>query len=182
MRKKDEGLRGELLGQARRIAAGRGLGAVNIRSIAQGAGVSPGTVYNYFAGKEEILLALTEEYWQEALNGLEEALGEGPFWRQAGQAFAFLRGRMEPAAKELMAGLRGSGREGKARMASMQGALQEVLLRRLRADATLRPGVWDEGFTPEKFAHFVMTHMTAQLRAGEGDAAFLTEVIRRALY
>jgi len=36
-------------------------------SLAGKAGVAAGTVYNYFSNKDEILLALTEEYWRQAL-------------------------------------------------------------------------------------------------------------------
>ena len=67
MRKKNDMLRGTLLDIARRVADTQGIDAVNIRSIAQEAGVASGTVYNYFSSKDEILLALTEVYWQQAL-------------------------------------------------------------------------------------------------------------------
>ena len=61
MRRKDDTLRDTLLEYARELADSEGLEAVNIRSIAGKAGVAAGTVYNYFAGKDEILLALTED-------------------------------------------------------------------------------------------------------------------------
>ena len=51
MRKKDDSLRGILLDSARTIADTEGIEAVNMRSIAQRAGVATGTVYNYFSSK-----------------------------------------------------------------------------------------------------------------------------------
>ena len=63
MRRKDDTLRDTLVALARELAEGEGIGGVNIRALAQSAGVAAVTVYNYFSGKEELLLALTEEYW-----------------------------------------------------------------------------------------------------------------------
>ena len=63
MRKKDDTLRDTLLDCARCVADAEGIEAVNIRSIARKAGIATGTVYNYFANKDEILLALTDRRW-----------------------------------------------------------------------------------------------------------------------
>ena len=67
MRRKDDTLRETLLDLARSIADSDGIEAVNIRTIAQRAGIAIGTMYNYFSSKEQILLALTEEYWMQTL-------------------------------------------------------------------------------------------------------------------
>ena len=67
MKRKDDTLRDTLLSLARNVADTEGIEAVNIRSIAKKAGIASGTVYNYFSNKDEILLALTEEYWDRAL-------------------------------------------------------------------------------------------------------------------
>ena len=67
MRKKDDTLRDTLLALARKIADEDGLDAINIRFLAKKAGVATGTVYNYFTNKDEILLALTEEYCKPCL-------------------------------------------------------------------------------------------------------------------
>ena len=75
MRKKDDTLRDTLLGLAREVAEEQGPEAINIRDIARRAGVATGTVYNYFSGKDELLLALTEDCWREALGELETGWG-----------------------------------------------------------------------------------------------------------
>ena len=86
MRKKDENLRSTLLDLSREIADTEGIGAINIRSIAQKAGVATGTVYNYFANKDEILLALTEEYWKQTLHDMEMKITADSFCEQIGRA------------------------------------------------------------------------------------------------
>ena len=79
MRKKDDTLRDTLLELSRQIADTDGISAVNIRSIAQKAGVATGTVYNYFSGKDEILLALTEEYWKQTLYEMNNTISAVSF-------------------------------------------------------------------------------------------------------
>ena len=53
-----EGRRRDILDAARRQMAEGGYLALNMRDIARGAGVSPGTVYQYFSTKEEIFATL----------------------------------------------------------------------------------------------------------------------------
>ena len=102
MRKKDDTMRGALLDAAREIADVEGINAVNIRSIAQRAGAATGTVYNYFSNKEEILLALTEEYWEQTLEEMGKAVTEGSFCSQLQEIYTFLRARIEQSAGKLM--------------------------------------------------------------------------------
>jgi AcrR family transcriptional regulator len=50
-------LREHLIDAAERLLAERQVTAITTRDIARGAGVSDGVLYNYFAGKQELLLA-----------------------------------------------------------------------------------------------------------------------------
>ena len=79
MRKKDDNLRDTLLDFAREITKTQGIDSVNIRSLAGMAGVATGTVYNYFSSKDEILLALTEEYWRQTLSEMKEVIAAHSF-------------------------------------------------------------------------------------------------------
>jgi AcrR family transcriptional regulator len=58
---KRERTRRQLLESATRVITARGLAASTIQEIALEAGMTPGTVYNHFATREEILTALA--YW-----------------------------------------------------------------------------------------------------------------------
>ena len=98
MRKKDDTLRDTLLELARQTADNEGIDAINIRSIAKKAGVATGTVYNYFSCKDELLLALTEAYWKQALLEMDAALTADSFCGQLQQIFLFLKERIEQSA------------------------------------------------------------------------------------
>lgn len=59
-----------LLSEARSIVASNGFGAASVKAVATAAGVSAGTVYTYFANREELLAAV----FREAADGELEAV------------------------------------------------------------------------------------------------------------
>lgn len=46
-----------------------GIKAVNMRSIAHCSNVSPGSIYNYYKDKDELLLAIVKSIWLEIAQG-----------------------------------------------------------------------------------------------------------------
>ena len=90
MRRKDDTMRDTLLNSARDIADTEGIDAVNIRSIAKRAGIASGTVYNYFLSKDEILLALTEEYWKQTLIEMKTNITSDSFCGHLEEIYSFL--------------------------------------------------------------------------------------------
>src|SRR6202012_2732836 len=81
--------RDSILGAARAVAAREGARNLSLRAVAAEAGFAPAALYGYFAGKDELLLALAAD----DLSALARAIGEGG----AGE------GRAEPAAPALLA-------------------------------------------------------------------------------
>src|SRR4051812_16119226 len=66
-----EGRRRDILAAARRLLERDGYEALNIRDVARGAGVSPGTVYTYFGSREQLFATL----YAERLQALDAELG-----------------------------------------------------------------------------------------------------------
>jgi AcrR family transcriptional regulator len=79
-----EGRRRDILDAARAQMAADGYLALNMREIARGAGVSPGTLYQYFSTKEEIFATL----YAEAITAHNERIA--PICGQADDLEAFL--------------------------------------------------------------------------------------------
>ena len=63
--RKREKTRGRLLEAAKRVMAGKGVEGTTIAEIAAAADVAPGTFYNYFTTREEILDAVAESLVEE---------------------------------------------------------------------------------------------------------------------
>lgn len=182
MRKKDDTLRDTLLNYARYIADTEGADAVNIRSIAQMAGIATGTVYNYFSNKEEILLELTEEYWEKTLLEMRTAITADSFCGQLEEIFAFLKERIDKSARLLMHSLGNIETAGKERMTSVQTALEAEMIKRMEQDANVRRDIWNETFTKEKYARFIMMNMLLMLREESPDTHFLITIIKLTIY
>ena len=62
-----ENLRERVLKAAREALVTEGYQALSMRALAQRVGVAPGTLYNYFSDKEEIVATLALADWQDAL-------------------------------------------------------------------------------------------------------------------
>ena len=182
MRRKDDTLRDTLLYYARNIADAEGVGAINIRSIAQKAGVATGTVYNYFSSKDEILLALTEEYWKQTLLEIKTVIDADSFCGQLEEIFTFLKEGIDNSAGKLMYSLGNVETSGRELMMSMKTDLEEDLIQRMEKDTHLRKDIWNETFTKEQFARFIIMNMTVLLKTKAPDIQFLIEIVKRTIY
>jgi AcrR family transcriptional regulator len=70
--------RRDILASAEKLLAESGYAGLTMRAIAVGAGVSSGTVYQYFDGKEDVFVALMSgrlEEVQATLDGFDRGLG-----------------------------------------------------------------------------------------------------------
>lgn len=182
MRKKDETMHDTLLELAREIATEQGPDALNIRALAKRAGVASGTVYNYFEGKDDILLAITEEYWRKALMELRNEIQADTFPEQLCEMYAFLRNRLADLAGLWMNSLRSVQLAGRDRMASMQKVLGTAIIQRMRQDKNISPDIWNETLSEERFADFVLMNMMALLRMNIPSIDPFIEIVKRTLY
>lgn len=68
-------LRERILDAARDALATEGWRALSMRELARRADIAPGTLYNYFSDKEEIVATLALADWQDALARMEAVAG-----------------------------------------------------------------------------------------------------------
>jgi AcrR family transcriptional regulator len=66
-RPKDESLREGILEAAFHMFGERGFGATTIKDLARSLEISPGSIYTYFTGKEDLFRCTVEEGWQRFL-------------------------------------------------------------------------------------------------------------------
>lgn len=182
MRKKDDTLHDTLLEFAHDIAETDGIDSINIRALAKKAGVATGTVYNYFSSKDDILLALTEDYWKKAFAEIQTAVSSDSFCVAIGEIYIFLKEHLDHSARKLMGGLKNTENIGRKRMASMHQSLEAYMIACIKRDIHTRPQLWNETFTEQAFAHFIMTNLIMVLQSDTSDISFLIEIIKRTIY
>jgi AcrR family transcriptional regulator len=84
--------RASILDAARVVAAREGAKNLSLRGVAAEAGFAPAALYGYFAGKDELLLALAADDLTTLARAMRDAgKGEGRFARAAGAALDLLR-------------------------------------------------------------------------------------------
>ena len=75
VRQRNEARRLDILRAAARVFRRRGIAAAGMREIAEEAGLSPGNLYHYFSGKDEILLFCQERTLERMLAAVDAARG-----------------------------------------------------------------------------------------------------------
>jgi AcrR family transcriptional regulator len=75
VRQRNEARRVDILRAAARVFRRRGIAAAGMREIAEEAGLSPGNLYHYFSGKDEILLFCQERTLERMLEAVTSARG-----------------------------------------------------------------------------------------------------------
>ncbi|MBB6479202.1 TetR/AcrR family transcriptional regulator [Spirochaeta isovalerica] len=82
-RSRDDNKRKAVMDSAVFLFSSKGYAATSIQDIVAHSGLSVGTVYNYFANKEELLTSLIEEGWAEFFEEIKEGIksrqGKGSF-------------------------------------------------------------------------------------------------------
>ena len=75
VRQRNEARRTDILRAAARVFRRRGIAAAGMREIAEEAGLSPGNLYHYFSGKDEILLFCQERTLERMQAAVDAARG-----------------------------------------------------------------------------------------------------------
>ncbi|MEG0764847.1 MAG: helix-turn-helix domain-containing protein [Pseudoflavonifractor sp.] len=178
--------RAQLLAAAKAIAYHDGLSQVNIRAVATRCGVAVGSLYNYFPTKADLIAAVIEDFWQQAIH--RETCHPAP-----GEGFSAFVGRMYGDLSLSLSAFRSDWLQDISRLGAAERTagralesqcfahMQQGLLLALRADpaAQLPPALAAD---PERFVAFVFRNLLGSLRAQEPDCGFLCALLNALLY
>jgi len=67
-----------LLEKTRQVLSEEGYAAFSMRNIATQCGIAPGTIYNYFHSKDDMISALVEEDWKVMLVDIRQKIEKQP--------------------------------------------------------------------------------------------------------
>ncbi|MEV6236995.1 TetR/AcrR family transcriptional regulator [Lentzea sp. NPDC051838] len=118
-----EGRRRDILQSAEQILEEQGYAGLTMRAIAVGAGVSSGTVYQYFSGKEDVFAALMErrlDELQHTLDTVDRGLGIASVLKEIEPLVTELWRRFGRSAAQWEAKVLSGGRRGKEVAGSAQ--------------------------------------------------------------
>ena len=135
--------RARIVEHALRLFAERGFEGTTVRAIAESAGISQGLLYNYFAGKDELLLAIFDESMRDVEASFARAERAEPGARTAAlvrAAFDVLQQnrlfwRLSYGVRMQSAVLAGLG----GRLRAWTATIRDTLERYLRDDGFARP-------------------------------------------
>lgn len=179
-----------ILEACRAIVRERGLPGISVRSVASACGVASGTLYNYFPGKDALVLAVTADVWSDILG--VDAEGDRPderdFALHVERTFQSARAGMArypgflPAHVLNLAEERAPRSQGREMMQSFFGQIESDMLRALEADGRVREDAFAGDLTKEGLADLVTQQLIVLLVLGHEDCKTLVALIRKILY
>ena len=164
----------ELLENAYEIAEEGGISALSIRGLATKSGVSVGTVYRFFAAKDELTIATIELYFARAFYkefchldnvSMHQVFNHfRKYWLRGAEAL--------PSAERAAARLRES-----QQIEHVVNGLVEIYKHDPNIVADL-----PDGFTPRSVCEFTLDNVLDSLRHQNGDCKVLFGLLRSTLY
>lgn len=181
-----------VLAAAEELARKEGPAAVTMRRVAASCGMALGTLYGYYSSKDELMTDVIEGFWKSAFHGRRPGYlrmdgGGNTDFREEFRQF-YLRAadalrQFEKIFLSQMTLVRAETRwSGKRREGEYLDHIRDCFVKVLKADGAVRPGVWSESFTPERFAALLLEAALEELRDGNYSPEFLQELIERTLY
>lgn len=170
----------------RRIASERGLTAINMRAVAQECHIALGTLYNYYADKDELVIATVESIWRDIFHAGPADPAGLPFPQYVEALFDRIQfgasqypGFLTAHAIAVAAEKRG---EARSIMEHTFRHMKDGMLCILRADPSVDPAAFSPSFPQEEFAGFVLDNLLLLLVQRKTSCKTLTEIIRRVIY
>lgn len=176
----------EILAAARKLARKEGLAALQIRAIAAQAGISVGSVYQYFPRKADLLAAVVASVWQEIFHGEPQ----NPYERDFCWFLENLFRKLKEGAKQYPGFFQthqeifsedGIDAALKQRQ-QVFDHIQQSLLNVLERDCQISSDVFSDDLTTEDLTTFAFRNLLLLLSENAEDCHILTSLLRRALY
>lgn len=163
----------EILEKALDIAMKEGIDKVSMRKLSGACGIAIGSVYNYYANKDALILAVSEHFWTHLLQDQEKLFQRGiGFTAFLEQYYIFLYGRLAQYDSSWLGSMDDITRK------KAEALLYQVLSEDSRVDWS----IWNMELNQEAFCEYVLISILALLQAGENNCRFLIFLLDHLLY
>lgn len=170
----------------RSIVASRGLSAVTMRSVADECHIALGTLYNYYANKDELLLAIVEDIWKDIFHMNHQYLADFSFPKYIEHIWECVQKGVEDYPGFFTAhsiSIANSGREkAKSTMKYCFDHIKENMLDVLQADSKVSEEAFSTSFEKSAFIDFVLDNILLLLVQEKTNCEVLKEIIQRTIY
>lgn len=175
----------QILQVCRQIAAEEGLQAVSMRSVAGKCGVALGTLYNYYADKDELLIATVESVWQDIFHPMGRCPAGASFPEYVTSLYDCAR-RGAAAYPDFLTAhsiaiARARRGEAQSVMERQFVHMRAGLLAALRADPAVQHAQLAPPLTEEALADMTLDNILLLLMKQAEDCGALAEALRRLL-
>lgn len=175
-----------ILQVCREIVSEQGLSALNMRSLAEACHVSIGSLYNYFSGKDDLLIATIESVWQDIFHMDQLCRTDLPFPEYVRWIFESVEHSAQEYPNFFTAhsiSIASTGRD-KARnlMEHYLSHIKSGMAQVLNADNRVRTNAFSRTFTQSELIDFILTNILMLLVQKSANCDILIELIRYALY
>ncbi len=176
----------DLLSISMQLAAEGGFGAINIRELAQRAGISVGCVYHYFPSKGDLVAATVEKVWEGIFHKTQKREAPSSFIKCVEWIFESIQSGSKSYPSlltEHAAGFSGSGiNTGSHIMNQYIGHIKQGMLASLCSDKKINQTVFSPGFSAGQFVDFVFENTVLLCMRHADSCAYLCALIRHLVY
>jgi AcrR family transcriptional regulator len=175
-----------ILSSAKEIALKQGITKIDIRSVAKNCGIASGTVYNYFPSKGDLLVAVIEDFWEDAFENIEwKSFAPNDFYTNLERMYNILNEYLNKFKENWLEELSFLKTHEKQLGRQKQNEFFKIISNRIMAmmdmDDIVRNYPWGEEVSKEKMAEFIFQNMLIELRKGEKDINFFIIVMKKIL-
>lgn len=167
------------------IVAEKGIKALNMRLVAEECHIALGTLYNYYADKDALVLSTVESIWRDIFHAGQPKETNVPFPDYVAELYARVRKGAEVYPGFLTGhsiSIAGAKRgEAKSVMDHTFAHMKAGMLAALRKDSSVPENAFSSSFSEEDLVGFVLDHLLILLVQEQPDCNVLLEILRRVI-
>ena len=170
----------------RRMAAEKGLSALNMRAVAKECHIALGTLYNYYSDKGELLIETVESIWQDIFHGNQKWEPDSSFPDYVNEIFECIQKGAEAYPnffiEHSIRVARSRKGEAVSTMERYFAHMKQGMLEVLEKDKAVDKEAFSQGFTRQDLIDLVLAQMLLLLVQGKTSCSALVAMICRVLY